>query len=118
MILIVTGAWGCQGRESDEMGGVGKVYGGLFVPLALPDFRTNIKNGHEERIKDHEQTEKWIERCKEEKKARAEMQVGRMIADADWLSTNISSSSHVTTPFVYACFAFFDVQKDNVLAML
>lgn len=42
------------------------------------------------------------------------MQVGRMIADADWLSTNICSSSHVTTPFVYACFTFFY----NVLAML
>lgn len=49
------------------MGGVGEVQGGLFMPLALPDFGTNIKNGHEERIKDHEQTEEWIERCKEEK---------------------------------------------------
>lgn len=56
--------------------GVGKVYGGLVMPLALPDFGTNIKNGHEERIKDHEQTEKWIERCKEEKKSQ-----GR---DAGW----------------------------------
>ena len=28
------------------------------MPSALPDFGANIKNGHEERIKDHEQTEK------------------------------------------------------------
>lgn len=62
----MTGARGCQGREGDEMGGKGKVCGSLFMPLVLPDFGTNIKNGHEERIRDHEQTEKWIERCREE----------------------------------------------------
>lgn len=48
------------------------------MPAALPDFGTNIKNGHEERIKDHEQTEEWRERCREEKS-----QVGRrMMPDA------------------------------------
>lgn len=36
----------------------------LFMPSVLPDFGTNIKNGHEERTKDCEQTEVWTERCR------------------------------------------------------
>lgn len=32
------------------------------MPSALPDFGTNIKNGHEERIKDHEQTNRGVDR--------------------------------------------------------
>lgn len=61
----MTGAWGRRGWERDEMGGGrGQVGGGLFMPSVLPDFGTNIKNGHEERIRDHEQTE----RCTEEEK--------------------------------------------------
>lgn len=44
--------------------GRGQVGGGLFMPSVLPDFGTNIKNGHEERTRDHEQTE----RCTEEEK--------------------------------------------------
>lgn len=28
---------------------------------ALPDFGTNIRNGHEERTEAHEQTEEWIQ---------------------------------------------------------
>lgn len=38
--------------------------GDLFMPSVLPDFGTNIKNGHEERIRDYEQTQ---ETCREEK---------------------------------------------------
>lgn len=42
------------GRRGEMEGWVGL---GLVMPSALPDFGTNIKNAHEERIKDHEQTE-------------------------------------------------------------
>lgn len=38
------------------MGQVGEDLLGLVMPLALPDSGTNIKNGHEERIKVCEQT--------------------------------------------------------------
>ena len=40
---------GCDGWDRE----------GLFMPWVLPDFGTNIKNGHEERIKHHEQREAW-----------------------------------------------------------
>ena len=42
------------------------------MPSALPDFGTNVKNGHEERIKDREQTEDRTERCREEREQRRE----------------------------------------------
>lgn len=45
--------------------------GGRGEPGVLPDFGTNIKNGHEERIKHHEQTE-WDDA--ERREARAGMQ--------------------------------------------
>lgn len=41
---------------------MGKEQGGLFMLSALPDFGTNIRNGHEERITAHKQTEELTQR--------------------------------------------------------
>lgn len=40
------------------------------MPLVLPDFGTNIKNGHEERIKDHEPNRGVRERDAKRRKSR------------------------------------------------
>lgn len=66
--------WGLREWGRGEMG---EVQRGLVVPRVLPDFRTNVNNGHEERIKHHEQTEEWTER----REARAQMQVGTMMTN-------------------------------------
>lgn len=56
------------------------MYGGLVMPLVLPDFRTNSKKGHEERIKDHEQTER--SRNAKRRRARIETQASTTMTDA------------------------------------
>lgn len=50
------------------------------MPLLLPDFRTNSKKGHEERIKDHEQTER--SRNAKRRRARIETQASTTMTDA------------------------------------
>lgn len=48
------------------------------MPSVLPDFGTNIKNGHEERIRDREQTEEWTEETFREERC---MLVDQVTAD-------------------------------------
>lgn len=69
------------------------------MPLVLPDFGTNIKNGHEERIRDHEQTEKWNREMHRGGKARAEMQVGRMMSIGQYLL--ISKKLPLSVPTIF-----------------
>lgn len=50
------------------------------MPVVLPDFGTNIKNGHEERRKDHER-QRSRQTDAEMRQAGEEMHVGRMMTD-------------------------------------